>query len=275
MNDGSTDKTAEICRSLKPIKYIELRRNFGQTAAMDAGIHAASKEYIVTMDGDMQNDPADIPRLIEYLEANDMDVVSGWRKDRKDNPAKKIVSRGANLLRKIIVKDHIHDSGCSLKIYRSVCFEGLTLYGEQHRFIPALLEIRGFKVGEITVNHRPRTWGSSKYNWKRTVKGFVDMISIWFWNHYVSRPLHLLGAIGILLLILGFSCGFWSITLFVLGYKMSNNVMPPLLTVFFIVLGIQMFIFGLMSEILMKIYFNTGKDEYKKAYSIKEILENG
>lgn len=100
MNDGSTDKTAEICRSLKPIKYIELRRNFGQTAAMDAGIHAASKEYIVTMDGDMQNDPADIPRLIEYLEANDMDVVSGWRKDRKDNPAKKIVSRGANLLRK-------------------------------------------------------------------------------------------------------------------------------------------------------------------------------
>lgn len=100
VNDGSTDKTAEICRSLKPIKYIELRRNFGQTAAMDAGIHAASKEYIVTMDGDMQNDPADIPRLIEYLEANDMDVVSGWRKDRKDNPAKKIVSRGANLLRK-------------------------------------------------------------------------------------------------------------------------------------------------------------------------------
>ncbi len=273
INDGSADKTGEICRTLKPLKYIEMRRNFGQTAAMDAGIHAATKNYIITMDGDRQNDPADIPKLIEYLEAGGYDVVSGWRKNRKDTPAKKIVSRGANLLRKIIVKDHIHDSGCSLKIYKRECFEGLTLYGEQHRFIPALLEIRGFKVGEMVVNHRPRTAGVTKYNWKRTVKGFVDMVSVWFWNHYASRPLHLLGGIGIIFFILGLANGIWSIVMFAQGLDMSDNLMAPLLTVFFIVLGIMMFIFGLMSEILMKIYFNTGDVGYKKAYSIKEIKD--
>ena len=131
VNDGSSDRTGEICRKLKPIKYIEFRKNFGQTAAMDAGISAAEKEYIVTMDGDGQNDPADIPALVEYLEKNDLDVVSGWRKNRKDTVMKKFVSRTANLLRGIIVKDHIHDSGCSLKIYRKCCFEGMTLYGEQ------------------------------------------------------------------------------------------------------------------------------------------------
>lgn len=274
VNDGSSDQTGVVCKSLKPVKYVELRRNFGQTAAMDAGIHVATKEYIITMDGDLQNDPADIPRLIDYLEKNDLDVVSGWRKHRRDSFAKKIISRGANLLRKIIVKDHIHDSGCSLKIYRKECFRGLTLYGEQHRFIPALLEMRGFKVGEIVVNHRSRASGDSKYNWKRTIKGFVDMVSVWFWNRYASRPLHLLGTTGILFFLLGIICGVWSVALFVLGYKMSNNIMPPLLTVFFIVLGILMFIFGLMSEAIMKVYFNTGSEDYNKAYSIKEIVNN-
>lgn len=270
VDDGSTDKTVEICKTLRPLKLICMRTNFGQTAAMDAGIHAANYNYIITMDGDGQNDPNDIPNLISYLEENNLDVVSGWRKNRKDTFMKRFTSRGANLLRYLIVHDGIHDSGCSLKIYKKECFEGVHLYGEMHRFIPALLKIKGFKIGETVVNHRPRTSGYTKYNWKRTIKGFVDMVSVWFWNKYASRPLHLLGGLGILFGIMGAGCGIWSVVLFCLGYKMSNNIIPPILTVFFIIMGVLMFIFGLMSEILMKIFYGVHVD---KSYNIKEVIE--
>jgi glycosyltransferase involved in cell wall biosynthesis len=270
IDDGSTDKTVELCKQLKPLKLIEMRRNFGQTAAMDAGIKAAKYDYIVTMDGDRQNDPADIPKMIEYLEENNLDVVSGWRKHRKDTIMKKFTSRGANFLRGIIVKDNIHDSGCSLKVYKRECFEGVSLYGEMHRFIPALLKIKGFSVGEVVVNHRARTAGVTKYNWKRTFKGFVDMISVWFWNKYAVRPLHLMGSAGLVSLMIGFACGIWSIALFCLGYKMSNNIMPPLLTVFFVIIGLLFFVFGLMSDILVKTYYGVHVD---KPYNIKKITE--
>lgn len=267
VNDGSSDRTDEICRTLKPLKYICLRRNFGQTAAMDAGIKEARYDYIVTMDGDGQNDPADIPAMIEKLEEDRLDVVSGWRKDRKDTFLKRFISRGANILRKILVHDGIHDSGCSLKVYRKECFLHVDLYGEQHRFIPAILKIKGFRIGECVVHHRPRTQGRTKYNWKRTIKGFVDMISVWFWNKYAVRPLHLLGGMGLMLLLAGGGCGMWSVVIYLQGYKMSDNIIPPLLTVFFIIAGLLMFIFGLMSEILIKIYYGQRIDQ---PYSIKE-----
>lgn len=271
VDDGSKDKTPEICKELKPLKYIRMRKNFGQTAAMDAGIKLAQYDYIVTMDGDRQNDPADIPKLVNYLEENDLDIVSGWRKNRKDTVMKKFTSRVANFLRGIIVKDNIHDSGCSLKIYKKECFDHINLYGEMHRFIPAFLRIKGFEVGEVVVNHRPRTAGVTKYNWKRTIKGFVDMISLWFWSKYAVRPLHILGAGGMVSIFLGVVCAIWSIVLFALGYKMSNNIMPPLLTVFFIIVGLLMFIFGLMSDMMSKTYYGSGID---KSYSIKETIEN-
>lgn len=271
IDDGSTDKTVEICKTLRPLKLIQMRKNFGQTAAMDAGIKAAKNDYIITMDGDGQNDPADIPNMISYLQDNNLDVVSGWRKNRKDTVMKRFTSRGANFLRHMIVHDGIHDSGCSLKVYKRECFKGVNLYGEQHRFIPALLKIKGFKIGEIVVNHRPRTSGKTKYNWKRTIKGFVDMISVWFWNKFASRPLHLLGGAGMGFIGLGFICGVWSLVIFLRGAKMSNNMIPPLLTVFFVIIGILLFVFGLMSEIMMKTYYGVHVDT---PYSILSVEEN-
>ena len=270
VDDGSSDDTAKQCADLKPLKLIRFRRNFGQTAAMDAGIKAAQYDYIVTMDGDRQNDPADIPNMLKYMTENDLDVVSGWRKNRKDTVMKKFTSRGANFLRGIIVKDNIHDSGCSLKVYKRECFENLSLYGEMHRFIPALLKIKGFTVGEIVVNHRPRTAGVTKDNWKRTLKGFVDMISVWFWNKFAVRPLHLLGSTGIISIFIGIVFAIWSLVLFIMGNNMSDY-MQPIVSVLFLLAGLFLFVFGLMSDILVKTYYGSKIDT---PYNIKEVVEN-
>lgn len=270
IDDGSTDRTREIMKGLYPLKAIYMRKNFGQTAAMDAGIKAASRDYIVTMDGDRQNDPEDIPRLIAYLEENHLDVVSGWRKNRKDTKSKKFTSRGANLLRKIIIQDKIHDSGCSLKIYKRECFQDVNLYGEMHRFIPALLENKGYKVGEIVVNHRERTAGTTKYNWKRIVKGFEDMLDVRFWHYYAVRPLHLLGTGGIVMLLFGILSALGTLWLFFTGSDLSNTF-QPVITICFLMAGMFLFVCGLMCDILVKIYFGAQID---KPYSIEKIEEN-
>jgi len=270
VDDGSKDGTVKLARSLVPLKLIEFRRNFGQTAAMDAGIHAAKYDYIVTMDGDLQNDPADIKRMIDYLEENNLDVVSGWRKNRKDSFFKRFTSRGANFLRWLIVRDGIHDSGCSLKVYRRECFEGVHLYGEMHRFIPAILKIKGFSVGEMVVNHRSRTAGVTKYNWKRTFKGFVDMISLWFWSKFASRPLHLFGTTGVILLFLGGISTIITVVLYFIRGEISNTAWP-LLTALLLISGIQFFVFGLIADVVSKTYREVTDD---KSYSIRQITEN-
>ena len=268
INDGSTDNTSTIAKSLSPLKLIEFRKNFGQTAAMDAGIRHSTKEFIVTMDGDRQNDPNDIPKLVSHLLENNYDVVSGWRKHRKDSALKRFVSRGANFLRSVLVHDGIHDSGCSLKVYRRECFKSVTLFGEMHRFIPAILKIKGFKIGEIVVNHRPRVSGITKYNWRRTFKGFIDMISVWFWNKYAVRPLHLLGGLGLISVLGGLVCLLVAIYVkLVLSRDLSETVLP-LLSVSLFLTGIQLFVAGLMADILSKNYYETTKDE---SYNIREI----
>ncbi len=270
VDDGSSDDTVDVLRTLSPVKVISLRRNFGQTAAMDAGIKAARYDLVVTMDGDRQNDPNDIPKLIDHLYANKLDVVSGWRKDRKDPFAKNFVSRGANLLRKILINDGIHDSGCSLKVYKRDAFVGLTLYGEMHRFIPAILKIKGYRVGEAVVNHRARTAGETKYNYRRTLKGLIDMTSVWFWNKYAVRPLHLLGGIGLFLMLMGGIAGLFAIRE-VLNGKAVNDSGWALLTMFLFLSGLQLFVAGLLSDIAIKTYFGSTQDV---SYSVSDEFDN-
>ena len=270
IDDGSTDGTYQRAKTLSPLKIIQFRKNFGQTAAFDAGIKSAKYPYIITMDGDCQNDPNDIPLLIKTLEQNKLDIVSGWRKERKDSFMKRFISRGALTFRRYLIKDHIHDSGCSLKIYKKECFDGLSLYGEMHRFIPALLMGSGYRVGEIVVNHRPRYKGVSKYNWKRTIKGIVDMIAIAFWHKFASRPLHFLGGMGLLLILLGFCTGAVTAFNFLSGQGMSETAWP-LLTVFFFLAGAQFFVSGLIIDVLLRNHYETTQN---RAYSIKKIWQN-
>lgn len=270
VDDGSGDRTFEIIRTLSPVICIRFRKNFGQTAAMDAGIRKAQYPLVVTMDGDRQNDPADIPRLIEELQRSGKDMISGWRRKRKDDFMKRFFSRGAHFLRRLMIHDGIHDSGCSLKVYRKECFEGVTLYGEMHRFIPAVLKIKGFTIGELEVHHRPRTAGATKYNWRRSIKGFLDMLSVWFWNKFAVRPLHLLGGLGMLSIFLGLIVSAIGITLYIQGNPLFKNVLP-ILAMFLLLSGVQLFVSGLMADMLSKNYFGTTEDV---PYTVKEVISN-
>jgi len=270
VDDGSTDNTGKIVKKLAPIMYIRLRRNFGQTSALDCGIKQARGELIITMDGDGQNDPADIPKMIAHLKENDLDAVSGWRKNRQDSYIKKISSRIANIIRRKIIHDGLNDSGCTLKVYKTDCFKGITLYGEMHRFIPALLKVKGYRVGEIVVNHRSRTAGNTKYSWKRGFKGIIDMVSVWFWHKYAVRPLHLLGGLGIFSLTLGFIVAAVGIGFYLAGIT-TFRFFLPVLSSFLLISGVQLFLFGLMADMISKNYFETSSD---KPYSVREVFEN-
>lgn len=267
IDDGSTDKTSEEVRNLSPLKLITFRKNFGQTAAFDAGIKSATGEVIITLDGDLQNDPADIPLLLEKIDAG-YDVVSGWRFQRKDSLMKRFFSRGANLLRAILVKDGIHDSGCSLKAYRRECFNDLDLFGEMHRFIPALLALDGFRVAEVKVSHHPRIHGVTKYNWKRAIKGFVDMLFIWFWRKYSYRAIHLFGGTGLLLGFGGSGILVWMfIDKILYGASLSERIWP-LVGTLLILVGVQLFIFGILIDVVVKTYYQS---RGRMNYSVREV----
>lgn len=269
VDDGSTDKTLTEARELSPLRLIVFRKNFGQTAAFDAGIKASRGEIIVTLDGDLQNDPEDIPLLLAKINEG-YDVVSGWRFNRKDSLMKRFFSRGANLLRKVLVQDGIHDSGCSLKAYRRECFSDLDLFGEMHRFIPALLELDGFRVAEVKVSHYPRVHGTTKYNWKRAIKGFVDMLSIWFWRKYSYRPLHLFGGGGILLSGVGSAILLWMIVeKFVFGASLAERLWP-LVGIFFVLIGVQLFVSGLLADMVVRNYYQA---RGRMNYAIREVRE--
>lgn len=270
VNDGSKDNTLKLLLTLHPIKIINFRKNFGQTYALDAGIKEAKGNIIVTMDGDMQNDPKDIPSLIKKIEEG-YDIVSGWRVKRKDPFSKKINSYLANLLRRILIKDNIHDSGCAIKAYKKECFEDIDLFGEIHRFIPGILKWQGFKIGEIKVNHRPRLNGKTKYSFSRIIKGFLDIISVWFWKKYSDRPLHFFGVIGIVLSTIGFSIIFIIFTLRIFGLIFLKDSVLPLSGFFMILIGFHFFTSGLIMDVNIKNYYKIRKSN---PYCIKEVIEN-
>src|SRR3989338_3170683 len=268
INDGSTDTSLSVMKTLTPLTIINFQKNFGQTAAIDAGIKAAKGEVVVIMDGDLQNDPKDIPALLSEL-GKGFDVISGWRKQRKDSLSKRFVSRVAYGLRKFLIDDGIHDSGCSLKAYRRHCFETIDLFGEMHRFIPAVLKLKGFRIGEVEVTHRPRVHGMSKYGWKRTVKGFLDMISVWFWKKFANRPLHLFGGVGLMLVF--FSCLVALVVVyrkFFLAIDLSETVLTEM-AMFGFLGGIQFLVFGLLADILSKTYYASSRD---RSYVIREVI---
>ncbi len=274
VNDGSTDGTAkkleEIARKDKKVKVIDFARNFGQTAAMAAGLDLATGDVIITMDGDLQNDPEDIPRLIEKIEEG-YDVVSGWRKDRKDAAvSRKLPSKIANWLIGKLTGVKIHDYGCTLKAYRSEVIKRIRLYGELHRFIPALISTVTSvdKIVEIPVKHHPRIYGKSKYGISRTFKVISDLLFIWFLKKFMQKPIHFFGLLGLVLLILGIVPFTYLIALKLTGHSIGQR---PLLiiSVLFILAGLQMFTVGILSEILMRIYYES---QNKKPYVIRRVL---
>lgn len=268
VDDGSTDGTVARCDGLSPLTLVRLRKNFGQTAAFDAGIKAASGEVVITMDGDLQNDPADFPLLLGKIDEG-YDVVSGWRHKRRDPITKKVFSRTANLLRGLLVKDGIHDSGCSLKAYRKECFEGIDLFGEMHRFIPALLQLDGFRVTEVKVSHHPRVNGKTKYNWKRGIKGFVDMVSLWFWRNYSNRAIHLFGGTGMLLSFLGSAILLWMFVEKVLFDASISERIWPLIGTLLVLVGVQLFVFGILVDISVKTYY---RQRGRMNYSVRDVV---
>lgn len=251
VDDGSFDNSPKVLNKLKPAQVITFRKNFGQTAALDAGIKAATGKFIVTLDGDGQNSPFDVPLLLKKLLKEDIDVVCGWRKNRKDTLSKRFISAGARYLRSFLIKDNIHDSGCTLRIYKSECFEDVNLRGEMHRFIPAILKWRGFKISETPVNHRSRRFGSSKYTFSRTIKGFLDMLSLWFFGKFASRPLHMLGFVGMMFVITGMLIGFLAAYQKLFMNVSLSDTAAPLLSVFLILFGMQMFVSGLMMDLII------------------------
>lgn len=271
VNDGSTDETKKALLRLPDIKVVNLRKNFGQTAALDAGIKMAKGKFIITMDGDGQNDPADIPKLLKAIQINNYDCVCGWRKDRRDPRLKRIISKGAWFLRSLFIHDGIHDSGCTLKIFKRECFTNIDLYGEMHRFIPALLKIRGFKIGEIVVRHHPRQYGVSKYNWKRTIKGGLDILSLWFWGKYSSRPLHLFGGLGVFLSLGSTMIGVIAMyRKFINGIPISSSVLTYVAIAGFLT-GIQLFISGLLMDMVIKGYYSSRNITN---YEIAKVITN-
>lgn len=262
--DGSLQQLIQLNLHDRRVRVIALRRNYGQTAALDAGIKHARHDLVVTMDSDLQNDPHDIPRLLAKLNEG-YDLVTGWRHKRHDSLLKHVMSRIAHAMRSRVIQERIHDSGCTLKIFRKECFKDFTLYGEMHRYIPALMSLRGFRVAEIKVNHRARRAGKTKYNMWRVFKGFFDMLFIKFWADYSTRPLHFFGMIALMQFFLS---GIIFAEQIIKAFVVQSLDLGPLfvLAVMLLITGLLTFLFGFLAEILVRTYYQD-----KPNYSIAKI----
>lgn len=261
--DGSFELLSQIASRDEHAKVVRFRRNFGQTAAMSAGMNYASGEVIIPLDADLQNDPADIPRLLEKINEG-YDVVSGWRLNRKDDEIRKFPSRVANRLISKVTGVHLHDYGCSLKAYRASVIKDVHLYGEMHRFIPAYAAMVGAKVTEIAVNHHPRFAGKSKYGMNRIFRVILDLLVVKFLGGYNSKPIYFFGGAGLWSVALGALLWMSSYArkLLIEGHRIHND---PLFYVgiLLVLLGFQFLMLGLIAEMNMRIYYESqGKPPY-------------
>lgn len=275
VDDGSTDGSTDLLRQLahqrRDLRGILLRRNYGQTAAMAAGFNHARGEVIITLDGDLQNDPADIPQLIAKLEEG-YDLVSGWRKDRQDAMVTRLIpSRIANWLIRKVTEVKIHDYGCSLKAYRAELVRDMNLYGELHRFLPALAFIEGARIAEMPVRHHARRFGYSKYGLGRTFRVMMDLATIFFMKKFLTRPMHVFGLFGVASMFAGISLGIY-LTILKIGFGETIGDRPLLiLAVVLFLTGVQLFSFGLLAELSMRTYHES---QNRPIYRVREVVES-
>jgi len=274
IDDFSTDKTRMVIEGMKDPKVhlLSLKKNYGQSLALAAGIDYAQGEYIITMDGDLQNDPSDIPQMLGYVLDGEYDVVTGIRQKRKDSLVKKIPSKIANFLVRRVTKLDIKDNGCALKVFTKDIAKDLNLYGEMHRFITLLAFLEGAQIKQVPVKHHARHAGVSKYGLERVFKVVADMMLLLFIRKYFQRPIHLFGILGVLLIMLGVLINFY---LLILKLGMGEDIGNRPLLIFglmFILGGIQLFTIGIVMELLIRTYYES---QNKRPYRIKNISIGG
>ncbi len=274
VDDGSTDGTFGALTRLhagsQQVRVVRLRRNFGKAAALAAGFAQARGEVVVTIDGDLQDDPSEIPRLLAKLDEG-FDLVSGWKARRQDPWTRRLLSRIFNVVVGRISGIRLHDVNCGFKAYRAEVVRGLPLYGELHRFLPALAHYRGYRIAELPVNHRPRAHGRSRYGLERYLRGFLDLLTVSFMGRYRHRPLHLFGGLGLLLGALGMAVLVYLTVVKIGGHAIGQR---PLLTlgVLLVVVGLQFFSLGLIGEMITSHHEERASERDQAALHVDEIL---
>ena len=271
VDDGSSDETVERIKKFadENTKAVIFNKNYGQTTAMAGGIDNATGDYIITLDGDLQNDPADIPEMIRMLEEEEVDVVAGIRAKRQDGMfLRKIPSKIANALIRKLTGVYLHDYGCTLKVFKKDIAKNLGLYGELHRFIPVLAQLQGAKLAEMPVKHHARIHGSSKYGIGRTFKVMSDLLLMVFLKKYLQRPMHLFGVTGIVTFLAGTAISFYLLVLKIFGEEIGGRPLL-ILGITLILGGIQLITIGILAELIVRTYFES---QDKKTYKVKEVF---
>jgi len=270
VDDGSTDKTKQqiLNNADERTVLVELRKNYGQSTAMTAGIDYSTGRYIALLDGDLQNDPSDIPGMLDVLKREDWDVVAGNRKNRKDGMfLRKIPSKIANALIRRMTGVYIRDYGCTLKVFRREIAEELNLYGELHRFIPVIAKIQGARITQVDVKHHPRKFGKSKYGIGRTFRVLSDLVLMLFFRRYIQKPMHLFGTIGFISLGIGIIINLYLLVLKIMGYDIWGKPLL-ILGLIFLLGGIQLITIGILAEISVRTYFES---QNKKTYTVRKV----
>ncbi|HEY6015760.1 MAG TPA: glycosyltransferase family 2 protein [Gaiellaceae bacterium] len=274
VDDGSTDGSFSALTRLHAeqanVRVVRLRRNFGKAAALAAGFAQVRGDVVVTIDGDLQDDPNEIPKLLAKLDEG-FDLVSGWKSRRRDPWRRRFASKVFNRMTGWLTGVHLHDVNCGLKAYRVEVLRGLRIYGELHRFIPVLAHHRGFRIAELPVNHRPREHGRSRYGLERYLRGFLDLLSVSFMGRYRHRPLHLFGGLGLLLGVVGFAILIYLTAVKIAGHAIGGR---PLLTlgVLLVVVGLQFFSLGLISELITAQHEQRTAESERAELHVEEIL---